>query len=134
MNIVFYIPHTHIVKDKQRLYRVVEMAGERGKTEIFRNISDLSRRLSKPADAATIAVVLISGRSDLNEFVSIRHLLSEIPLILILPHRDNKTTSVGLDLAPRFLTYADTDLREVGMVLEKMIENYSNRVVKNQRQ
>jgi hypothetical protein len=78
--------------------------------------------------------VLISGRSDLNEFVSIRHLLSEIPLILILPHRDNKTTSVGLDLAPRFLTYADADLREVGMVLEKMIENYSNRVVKNQRQ
>ena len=134
MNIVFYIPHTHIVKDKQRLYRVVEMAGAKGKTEIFRNISDLSRRLSKPADAATIAVVLISGRSDLNEFISIHHLLSEIPLILILPYRDNKTTSIGFDLAPRFLTYADTDLSEVGAVLEKMIEKYSDRVVKNKRE
>lgn len=134
MNILFYIPHTHIVKEKQRLYRVVEMAGARAKTEIFRNISDLSCRLSKPADTATIAVVLVSGRSDLNNFVSIRHLLSDIPFILILPHRDNKTTSIGFDLAPRFLTYADTDLREVGAVLEKMIENYSNRVVKNKRQ
>ena len=134
MNILFYIPHTHIVKEKQRLYRVVEMAGARAKTEIFRNISNLSLRLSKPADTATIAVVLVSGRSDLNSFVSIRHLLSDIPFILILPHRDNKTTSIGLDLAPRFLTYADTDLREVGAVLEKMIEKYSDRVVKSKRQ
>jgi hypothetical protein len=134
MNILFYIPHTYIVKEKQRLYRVVEMAGAKGKTEIFRNISDLSRRLSKPADTAAIAIVLISDRDDLNSFASIRHLLSGIPFILILPHRDNKTTSIGIDLAPRFLTYADADLREVGAVLEKMIENYSDRVIKNKRQ
>ena len=134
MNILFYIPHTHIVKEKQRLYRIVEMAGARAKTEIFRNISDLSLRLSKPTDTATIAVVLVSGRSDLNSFVSIRHLLSDIPFILILPHRDKKTTSIGFGLAPRFLTYADTDLAEVGAVLEKMIENHSNRIVKNKRQ
>ncbi|MBN1833625.1 MAG: hypothetical protein JW896_16095 [Deltaproteobacteria bacterium] len=129
MNILFYIPHTDIVKEKQRLYRVVEMAGAKAKTEIFRNVPDLSRRLSKPAETATIAVVLISDRGDLNDFVSIRHLLSDIPFILILPHRDNRTTSIGFNLAPRFLTYADTDLREVGAVLEKMIKNYSDRVV-----
>lgn len=134
MNIVFYIPHTHVVKEKQRLYRVVEMAGANAKTEIFRNIPDLSHRLSKPADTATIVVVLISGRDDLNSFVSIRHLFSDIPFILILPHRDDKTTSIGFDLAPRFLTYADTDLREVGAVLEKMIKNYSSRVAENKRQ
>ena len=83
MNIVFYIPHTHIVKEKQRLYRVVEMAGAKAKTEIFRSIPDLSHRLSKPADTATIAVVLISGKGDLNNFVSIRHLLSDLPFILL---------------------------------------------------
>jgi hypothetical protein len=134
MNIFFYIPHTYIVKEKNGFYGVVETAGAKAKTEIFRNIPDLSRRLSRPAETATIAVVLISDRGDLNNFVSIRYLLSDIPFILILPHRDNKTTSIGFDLAPRFLTYADTDLREVGAVLEKMIENYSDRVVKNKGQ
>ena len=131
MNIVFYIPD--LIKAKEKLYWVVEMAGARAKTEIFRNIRDLSYRLSKPADTATIAVLLVSGRRDLNNFVSIRHLLSDIPFILVLPRRENRMTSIGYDLSPRFLTYVNTDLNEVGAVLEKMIENYGNRTVKNQR-
>ena len=105
----------------------MEMAGARAKTEIFRNIRDLSHRLSRPVDTATIAVLPVSGRRDLNSFVSIRHLLSDIPFILILPRRENRMTSIGYDLLPRFLTYMNTELKEVGAVLEKMIENHGNR-------
>lgn len=129
MNIVFYIPDS--MKEKGKLRWVVEMAGARAKTEIFRNIRDLSHRLSKPVDTVTIAVLLVSGRRDLNNFVLIRHLLSDIPFILILPRRENRMTSIGYDLLPRFLTYVDNDLNEVGAVLGKMIENYGNRTIKN---
>ncbi len=125
MNILFYIPD--LIKTREKIYRIAQMAEVKAKAEIFRDIRDLSHRLSRPADTGTIAVILINNQKDLKNLYSIRHLLSDLPFILILPYRENKMTSIGYNLGPRFLTYMDGNLYEVEAVLEKMIRNHSNK-------
>ncbi len=125
MNVIFHIPNKN--EAGVSIYRIAQMAEVKAKAEIFRDIRDLSHRLSRPADTGTIAVILINNQKDLNNLYSIRHLLSDLPFILILPHREKKMTSIGYDLGPRFLTYMDGNLHEAEAVLEKMIDNYSNK-------
>jgi len=125
MNLLFYIPVTG--EAGERIHRVVEMAAPKARTEVFRSIKDLSWRLCRPTESPTIAVLLAGDEEDLLSIVSIRHLLSEIPVIIILPVREEHITAMGHRLSPRFLTYMDSDFAEVGAVLEKMLENYKKK-------
>ena len=127
MNVLFYIPVTGEAGEK--IHRVVEMAAPKARTEVFRSIKDLSWRLCRPAESPAIAVLLAGDEEDLLSIVSIRQLLSEIPIILILPVRDHSTTAMGHSLSPRFLTYMDGNFEEVGAVLGKMLEYYKQREV-----
>lgn len=130
MNVVFYVPGKKV--DDEWIYRIVESAAAKTKTEVFRGIRDLSLRLSRPADNATIAVLFASTEEDLDNLVSIRHLISDLPFILILPYRKEKTTSIGYRLGPRFLTYMDGNLLEVETILQKMIRNHNNKIVRKE--
>ena len=121
MNVLFYIPETSEVSE--RIYEVVEMIASKATTEIFTSIDDLSRRLRQPANCISIATLLVCNREDLFELTSIRDLLSELPVILILPDREKNTTAMGHIPKPRFFTYADSDFMEVGTVLMKMLED-----------
>ena len=127
MNVLFYIPVTG--EASERIHGVVQMVPRKTKTEVFRSIKDLSWRLSRPAESPTIAVLLAGNKEDLLGIASIRHLLSEIPIILILPVRDQDTTAMGHSLSPRFLTYMDGNFAEGGAVLGKMLENYRQKEV-----
>ena len=98
MNVLFYIPETSEVSE--RIYEVVEMIASKTTTEIFTSIDDLSRRLRQPANSISIATLLVCNREDLFELTSIRDLLSELPVILILPDRKKNTTVMGHILAP----------------------------------
>jgi hypothetical protein len=121
MNVLFYLPVTS--KIDARIQEVVEMARSMVKTEIFRSIGALSSRLRRPIDDFAIAFLLAGRKKELLDIVSICHLLSDIPVILILPDRQDETIAAGYKLYPRFLTYMDSNLTEVGVVLEKMILN-----------
>ncbi len=125
MNVLFYLPVTSEIDAK--IQKVVEMARSMAKTEVFRSIEDLSSRLRRPADGFTIAVLVAGNKKDLVDFAFIRNLLSDTPIILVLPDRKESTASIGYGLVPRFLTYVDSNLMEVGAVLEKMLKNYEKR-------
>ena len=127
MNVLFYLPVTSEIDPK--IQEVVEMAGSMARTEVFQNIEDLSSRLRRPADGFVIAFLVAGSKKELLDIVSIRHLLSDIPVILVLPDRQNETIVAGHKLYPRFLTYVDSNLMEVGAVLEKMFENHEKRKV-----
>ena len=132
MNVIFYLPVTS--KIDARIQEVVEMAGSMAKTEVFRSIGDLSIRLCRPAGSPTIVVLLAGNKIDLVDFAFIRNLLSDTPIILVLPDREESTAIIGYALVPRFLTYMDSNLMEVGAVLEKMIQYYENRNVMEEQE
>ena len=90
-------------------------------TEIYGSVDKLAQRLRRPSYHIGIAVLLISGREELWDVLSIRHLLDNVKVILILPDRKNETIELGHKLRPRFLSYADSDLKDVAAVLKKML-------------
>ena len=103
------------------LENVVETVVPKERMEIHRTVDSLSRRLRQPANDLNIAILLTATGEDLLSILSIIDLLEDLRIILVLPDRDSDTISKGHRLRPRFLTYADSDLAEVGAVLERML-------------
>ncbi len=132
MNVLFYLPVTSEIDS--RIQGIVEMAKSTAKAEVFRSIEGLSSRLHQPADGLTIAVLVAGNKKDLVDFAFIRHLFSDTPIILVLPDREESTAIIGYGLVPRFLTYMDSNLMEVGAVLEKMIQYYEKKNVINEQE
>ena len=109
----------------KRLQKIIEMLVPKSKTVIFRTTNGLSRRLRrpKPANDLTVGVLLATSRRDLQDILSIRELLGDVRIIMILPDREGETIAKGHSLRPRFITYADSDFEDISAVLKKMLEN-----------
>ncbi len=54
---------------------------------------------------------------------SMKDLIGDIRIILILPDTEGDTISLGHKLYPRFASYADGNFKDVAAVLEKMLGN-----------
>ena len=90
--------------------------------ETYSTIEALGERLRQPSYNIAIAVLQISGREELQNVLSIRHLFDNIQIILILPDRKNEMIALGHKLRPRFLSYSDSDFIDVAVVLENMLK------------
>lgn len=123
MDLLFYIPPSS--EAENRLHEVVEMAASTAKVAVYQSMRNFIHRLCRPASRPEAAVLLIKGKEDFLQMVSVRSLLIETPLILILPDRKESTTALGFTFYPRFMTYADGNLQEVEAVLEQMLDNYT---------
>lgn len=110
-----------------RLLKAVEGSVPRRRLEIYGNIEGLTTRLRAPEGSAVVAILLVLTEEELCRIVGISRLLSDLRLILILPNRDDDTVALGHMLHPRFLSYVDTDFRDVGAVLSKMMSGMSHR-------
>ena len=105
----------------ERLQKMIEAVVPTEGKKICRTIEGLSHRLRQPAKKPVVAVLLANDRKDLLNILSIRDLLCDIRLILILPDREEDTLTKGHTLGPRYLTYSDSDFWEVAAVLGKML-------------
>ncbi len=119
MNILFY----ESPKDGagERLQREVEALIPQEEKEIHCSIESLSRRLRQPHNKLGIAVLLTEDLKSLSDLLSIREVLLDLRIILILPDRKEATIAMGHALHPRFLSYADSNFKDVAAVLKKMI-------------
>lgn len=109
----------------ERILQVIETVVSERNREIYLTISALSSRLRQPQTDMNIALLLASSKEDLIELLSIRDLLRDIRIILILPNSDPETVAKGHMLKPRFLSYCDSDFVDVAAVLSLMIRNQS---------
>lgn len=124
MNLLFYATVTN--GPGKRLQRVIEGLVPRKRTETYRTIDSLARRLRRPRYDLAVVVLLAAGKQDLLDLLSIRDLLEDLRIVLLLPNRQKDTIAKGHTLRPRFLTYADSDFSDVAAVLRKMLENVYN--------
>lgn len=125
MNVLFYNPLTDEQAEENR--KLIENTALAVHTEVFANMEHLAKRLRRPCGLLTIAVLYAPRSQDLEALLTIKELIQEVYGLLILPDRKENTISKGHLLRPRFLTYMDADQGDVGLVLTKMIENYSKR-------
>jgi hypothetical protein len=89
--------------------------------DTYHTISGFSERLRKPALNFPIVILLAMNREDLENIVSIQNLLFDSRIVLILPDREEDTMALGHTLRPRFVSYRDSSFKDVGAVLNKMI-------------
>jgi hypothetical protein len=106
-----------------RLLRVIGLLLPENKYEICRSIGELSKRLRQPVFNPTIAILLVSSREDLQNILSIRDLLWDTKIILIVPDTNPDTVAKGHTLRPRFLCDCNSDFVDVAAVLSLMIKN-----------
>jgi hypothetical protein len=105
-----------------RFQDLFETEGLAGRVEACRTVKALSHRLSRVLQGQGIAVLFISTMVEFHMIYSIRNLLNDIRLILILPDRSSEIISAAYKLHPRFISFIDSDPREVSTILRKMIK------------
>jgi hypothetical protein len=107
-----------------RLQKVIRDLVPKDKLEVYTSLEGFSDRLRKPMDDIPVAVILAASENDLLTILSISHLLYDVRFILVLPDREDPTVAIGHSLRPRFLSYTDSDFREVTAVLGKMMGGF----------
>ncbi len=119
MSVILY----SIAKDKagKRLQRAMEMLIPKENIEVCSTFNSLSLRLHRPLDNIRQVVLNASSKKDLLDIISLRDILWNVRVILVLPDRDTATTSMGHLLRPRLISYADSDFLEVFAVLGRMM-------------
>jgi hypothetical protein len=121
VSVLFYSKATKGAGKRGQKIIEAQVPGEQ--IEIYRTIERLSNRLHQPTYNLDITILLAASKVDLFDLLSIQDLLTDIRIILILPDRESDTISKGHKLYPRFVSYADGDLKDVAAVLSKMLGN-----------
>jgi hypothetical protein len=108
--------------DGKRLHKAIESVVPVEDIEVYRDVEALSKRLRHSTYDLNICVFFTESKAELFDLVIIKKLLLNLRIILILPDGDDETISMGHTLFPRFLTYVDSDFKDVKAVLKKMIQ------------
>ena len=119
--VIFY--STRRGKPGERLLKIIQTVVPGKETKICRDIDALSKVLQQPRITEAIAILHAAGRSELPDIFSLRELLWNIKLILVLPNSSTDTVAKGHGLGPRFISYHDGNFQDVAAVLKRMIGN-----------
>ena len=105
-----------------RLQGQIEACMQGNMTETFNSVKIFSQRLSRLniTREEMIAVLFAENMKELLDLISIRDLLDDIGIILILPDDKKETISAGHRLWPRYISYTDSNFKDVAAVLNKM--------------
>jgi len=103
------------------LLRACEQVLPPGTLDLVVSIDELVARFQQPHDEVIAAVLIPQDRQRLLLIEALRQHLGDTRLILVLPDTDELTLAAAHRLRPRFLTYANADLREAAAVLKKML-------------
>jgi hypothetical protein len=89
--------------------------------EVYRKVDDLTYRLRQFRSNLTVAVILAANQDELTNLLSIKELIRDVPVIMVLPDREQVTIRKGFALRPRYFTVVDSDFSDVTAVLNKML-------------
>ncbi|HOC59623.1 MAG TPA: hypothetical protein PKN70_06725 [Smithellaceae bacterium] len=105
---------------RKRLQRTLEYMLPRKNIKYLRSVQDLEAQLRKSSTKTPLTVILYVSRPKLSHLSSIKDLLEDARLILILQNKNAETIALGHALRPRFVTFDDGDFLDIASVLMKM--------------
>ena len=94
-----------------------------------RSLSVLEQRLGRPRHDIEVILVSIGDAIEMRLLNTMRHLLLDLRLVIVLPSRDPDIVAWAHKLVPRFIAYADTGYEQVGAVLEKMMGPDTSKII-----
>ncbi|MBW1921996.1 MAG: hypothetical protein JRJ35_00835 [Deltaproteobacteria bacterium] len=111
----------------ERLLEEIQTRIHAHRIEVDHTVEAFSERFRSPMTDRPMVILVPESRERLEEFVSMADLMSDIPILLVLPDREPATISVGHRLYPRFVEDVDSDFSDLVSVLIKMIHHGSRR-------
>ena len=118
-HVLFYIPTRSDAEE--RLMRATEGLVTARNLRVCRNSENLRRGLLNRLNSPSAVVLLTVTKQDLLNLIPVRSLLLDFRVIMVLPDSDDVTLAMGWSMWPRFVSYADGDLRDVAAVLSQII-------------
>lgn len=117
--VLLYAAPTH--RAGKRLRRIVDQLVTEEHKEFYQSITRLTQRLRRPLGERPIGVFLARDADELATLLSVRDLLRDLRVILVVQGHKEDTLSLAHALCPRYVTYADGDLDDVAAVMGKMM-------------
>lgn len=109
---------------KTQVLDIIEAHAPENSISIHTTIESFSEHLRQFHSEPVMAVIFLATKAELMNILFLKDLLTNIPLILILPDREKETISKGTLLHPRFISFIQNDFNELESVIKKMIDRY----------
>ena len=90
---------------------------------VFRLLFTFHRFLKGNPIQPDLTLIMAKSRKQLTDLLSLQPLLSNVPIIIILPDHERDTFSIGCQFRPRFISYADSGFEDVVAVLQNVVNN-----------
>jgi hypothetical protein len=119
MNLLFYASLNN--RNARKVFGIMQLLEKEVSLEFHRNIDLFTQRLRQPAKDIAAVVIFTANMEDIDDMCSICHFFEDIPVILVLPENGQEYIRKGHLLRPRFLTFAESSLQEIGAVLNNML-------------
>ncbi len=117
MKIVYYCPVTDGTFRKMK--RIIKIMFPAEIIEILHSLEIMEDHLRSSLTEDFI-ILQISSFSELQSVITLKELLIDHRIILILPDDDSGTATLAHTLRPRLITYRDSDFLDVAEVLTRM--------------
>jgi hypothetical protein len=121
MELFLYAPASE--GTRERVVRRLESVLPRNSLQVCSTIGNLCQNLRMPKQDLTIAVLVPASRGDLLELRTIRPMFRDVKILLVLPDTEEETIAMAHRFRPRYVTYVNHNLSELGAVVTKMCEN-----------
>jgi len=108
---------TEMEGDGKRLQTVVEKTIHENNLEVLRTIEDLESSLRTPLGDKAIAVLMASNMRELKNFLSLRNLMDNMSVVLIVPNYKPETLELAHLLLPRYMEYKGNEFYFLSQVL-----------------
>jgi hypothetical protein len=119
MQLLFYTGRNDM--NTNRLEEAVYQAVQGREIERFTQLDSLRERFRFIVEPDSIAVLFAADRKELQEMQTLRHLLPEIYVILVIPDWNESTVKLAHLLLPRFLSQKEDSFTDLIEVLKKMV-------------
>ena len=107
-------------KEAERLLRIIEKSIPGQEIEICHSVASLSERLHKPTLDVILIILFITSGLELTKILGMKDALEGLKIIVILPDHDPEMITRSHTLRPRYLTWSDEDLTDVGLIVKQL--------------
>lgn len=108
---------------EQKLTQHVRQHFPRLQVKKVKSMQRLSEKICRPLHGVKIIIVAIHDREELTELLCLKHLMDDIRLLIMLPQDAQDLMALALTLQPSFICFADSDIKGIKLVLDKLQRN-----------
>ncbi len=106
----------------RKLQEVLENDLPDMRLEVFTDFGELETGLQRPEMEPAAAVLVIASRTELDEFLTLRPVLGNTPLLLVLPEQTKETLALAEQLDPYYIKPPGDDFVELASILDEVLE------------